>query len=433
MRGDGLAYVENSTNNALGFATNATEKMRVTAAGDVGIGTISPSAKLEVSTTLDEVARLTSTGSPFASWYAGATRRGYIQAQAGSFSIASDTAIPLILSTNATERMRIDSAGQVGIGTTPSAWVSSWRALDVNAGGGAIFSGLALSGIANNAYFDSGTNWRYKSSFGAATVSMASDGSVSINNAGAGTAGNIITFNTRVYVSPTGDVGIGTASPVSRFNVTGTAALNWVGSGTSSGLVTIGDQGTAGGSLFVNTPSLSTSFASGLGIDGSYTNPGGVGTSIVNIKAFGVSSGGGYGSDLAFHTAVGTTLSEKFRITSTGAITSSNLADAVGYKGIPQNSQTASYTLALSDMGKHISITTGGVVIPANGSVAFPIGSAVTIFNNSGSNQTISITTDTLRQAGTANTGSRTLAQYGVATVLKVTSTVWVISGAGVS
>ena len=124
---------------------------------------------------------------------------------------------------------------------------------------------------------------------------------------------------------------------------------------------------------------------------------------------------------------------ERFRITSTGATTSSNLADAVGYKGLPQNSQTSAYTLALADMGKHISITTGGVVIPANGAVAFPIGSAISIFNNSSSSQTISITTDTLRLAGTATTGSRTLAQYGVATCLKVTSTVWVISGAGVS
>ena len=65
--------------------------------------------------------------------------------------------------------------------------------------------------------------------------------------------------------------------------------------------------------------------------------------------------------------------------------------------------------------------------------MAFPIGAAITIFNNSASNQTISITTDTLRQAGTANTGSRTLAQYGLATIVKVTSTVWVISGAGVT
>jgi hypothetical protein len=96
---------------------------------------------------------------------------------------------------------------------------------------------------------------------------------------------------------------------------------------------------------------------------------------------------------------------------------------------LPQNSQTASYTLALADQGKHISITTGGVVIPANASVAFPIGATIVVFNNSGSNQTISITTDTLRLAGAASTGSRTLAQYGLATLVKVTSTVWVATG----
>lgn len=124
-----------------------------------------------------------------------------------------------------------------------------------------------------------------------------------------------------------------------------------------------------------------------------------------------------------------TALDQDVTITATGTIA----ADTIGYRGLPQNSQTASYTLALSDAGKHISITTGGVVIPANGSVAFPIGTTIVVFNNSGSNQTISITTDTLRQAGTANTGSRTLAQYGLATCVKVSSTVWVISGAGLS
>lgn len=129
----------------------------------------------------------------------------------------------------------------------------------------------------------------------------------------------------------------------------------------------------------------------------------------------------------------GTDNTERFRILSTGGITSSALADAVGYKGLPQNSQTSAYTLALSDMGKHISITTGGVVIPANSSIAFPVGTAIVVFNNSGTSQNISITTDTLRQAGTANTGTRTLAQYGLATCVKVASTTWVISGAGVN
>jgi hypothetical protein len=102
-------------------------------------------------------------------------------------------------------------------------------------------------------------------------------------------------------------------------------------------------------------------------------------------------------------------------------------------KDVPQNAQTATYTLALTDRGKHISITTGGVVIPANSSVAFPIGATVGIYNNSGSSQTISITTDTLTLAGTATTGTRTLAQHGFATILKVGTTNWIITGAGLT
>lgn len=115
-----------------------------------------------------------------------------------------------------------------------------------------------------------------------------------------------------------------------------------------------------------------------------------------------------------------------------GAFDGTTLYEA-GYKIIPQNSQTSSYTLVLTDQGKQISITTGGVVIPANSSVAFPTGTAVVIYNNSSSPQNISITTDTLRFAGTTNTGTRTLAAYGLATLMKVGSTTWVISGTGVS
>lgn len=125
----------------------------------------------------------------------------------------------------------------------------------------------------------------------------------------------------------------------------------------------------------------------------------------------------------------GNTINAGTAISDTGTIA----ATSPGFRGLPQNSQTSSYTLALTDAGKHISITTGGVIIPANGSIAFPIGSTVVIYNNSGSNQTISITSDTLQQAGSASTGSRTLAQYGLATLVKVASTTWVISGAGVS
>lgn len=124
-----------------------------------------------------------------------------------------------------------------------------------------------------------------------------------------------------------------------------------------------------------------------------------------------------------------TNAQSRLTIDGSGAITSANRADAVGYKGLPQNPKTASYTLDLSDIGKHISITTGGVVIPANSSVAFPKGSAIGIYNDSAATQTISITTDTLRLVGTATTGTRTLAARGFCTLVKVNDTEWVAMG----
>ena len=113
--------------------------------------------------------------------------------------------------------------------------------------------------------------------------------------------------------------------------------------------------------------------------------------------------------------------------------------DAKGAAGIPQNSQSAAYTLVLSDANKHIlhpsADTTARIfTIPANASVAFPIGTAVTFVNQNGAGVvTIAITSDTMRLAGAGTTGSRTLAANGMATALKVTSTEWIISGQGLT
>lgn len=106
---------------------------------------------------------------------------------------------------------------------------------------------------------------------------------------------------------------------------------------------------------------------------------------------------------------------------------------------IPQNSQSAAYTLVLTDAGKHIlhpsADTTARIfTIPANSSVAFVIGTAVTFVNqNAAGVITIAITTDTMRLAGAGTTGSRTLAANGIATALKITSTEWIISGTGLT
>ena len=134
-------------------------------------------------------------------------------------------------------------------------------------------------------------------------------------------------------------------------------------------------------------------------------------------------------ANLSSGTASNTSFDANNTVTDTGTIS----AASPGFRGIPQNSQTASYTLTLTDAGKHISITTGGVIVPSNGSVAFPVGTTVVLFNNSSSSQNVTITTDTLRWAGTTSTGTRTLAAYSLATLIKVASTTWVISGAGVA
>lgn len=119
-----------------------------------------------------------------------------------------------------------------------------------------------------------------------------------------------------------------------------------------------------------------------------------------------------------------------------GGTVSTNNASAseVGYKGMPRNAQNAGYTLVLGDADKSIYMQTNGTfTIPANASVAFPVGTVVTFVNLSGSNCTIAITTDTLQLAGTSTTGSRTLAAYGMATALKTDADRWIISGAGLS
>jgi len=109
----------------------------------------------------------------------------------------------------------------------------------------------------------------------------------------------------------------------------------------------------------------------------------------------------------------------------------------IGYRDIPITVTNAAYTFALTDAGKGFgkdNATAYTYTIPANASVAFPVGTAITVFNNNAtSNITIAITTDTLRLGGTTNTGSRTLAPFGVCTLLKVASTVWIASGAGLT
>jgi hypothetical protein len=137
-------------------------------------------------------------------------------------------------------------------------------------------------------------------------------------------------------------------------------------------------------------------------------------------------------------TSVGTltSLSVSGTITALAATATVNsTAASVGYMGLPQNS-TGTTTLSISDAGKHIYITTSSqtITIPANSSVPYPIGTAITfIAGPSATTVTIAITSDTMRLAGAGTTGSRTLAAHGMATAVKVAATTWYINGTGLT
>jgi len=128
-----------------------------------------------------------------------------------------------------------------------------------------------------------------------------------------------------------------------------------------------------------------------------------------------------------------------------GTPTSGNLSNctadgtnAVGFLNIPINSQSAAYTLVLSDAGKAIlhpstDANARTFTIPANSSVAYPVGTAISFINMTSQVVSIAITTDTMYLSSAGTTGTRSLAQYGTATAVKMTSTTWIISGSGLT
>jgi len=295
-----------------------------------------------------------------------------------------------------------DGSGNVGIGTA-----SPGARLDV-AGGNVR--------IANN------QNIQFRNAAGtgfAAILLQSDDNFVASNAAGTpifsftqaanplaiygGNANNRMTFDTginavfwatngseRMRIDSAGNVGIGTSSPSTygKFAIAGTGTV------ISS---VVGDA-TGEGQIVYN-----------------------------NVTAGRISVAG------AFPLIFQTNSNERFRITSTGAITSSDLPNAVGYKGIPQSTNT---TAAVGDIGKHIYVSTS---VTINASV-FSAGDSFVIVNSNTATTSINIVAGagvTLRLAGTTTSGTpRPILPNGMASVLCVVggaSPVFLISGAGVT
>jgi hypothetical protein len=149
-------------------------------------------------------------------------RTGYIQNRADAFEIWDDQATPMIFGTSNAERLRIDAAGNAGLGVTPEAWTAFnpvLRIKNASTGGG---GALAGSGVDNfrmfaNTYYD-GAYKRLDTGF--ATQYGQESGQHVWSTAATGAGASTITWSESMRIDASGNVGIGTSSPQSTYKLT---------------------------------------------------------------------------------------------------------------------------------------------------------------------------------------------------------------------
>jgi len=108
-----------------------------------------------------------------------------------------------------TERVRVDSSGNVGIGVVPSAWGSSFLALQAGSGSALWFQkNTPASFLSTNTYYD-GTNFKYLTT-AQATYYQQANGAHLWLNAASGTAGNTATFTQAMTLDASGNLRLGT-------------------------------------------------------------------------------------------------------------------------------------------------------------------------------------------------------------------------------
>jgi len=143
----------------------------------------------------------------------GSTGNGYVATVGAVFAVAGRGGMALTLGTNDVERMRIDSSGNLGLGVTPSAWGSIWKAQQFQVGGFIASQTNAndIIHIGTNAFANTSNAWTYiNSTF--STRYQQYQGAHSWYNAPSGTAGNAITFTQAMTLDSSGNLLVGTTS-----------------------------------------------------------------------------------------------------------------------------------------------------------------------------------------------------------------------------
>jgi len=270
-------------------------------------------------------------------------------------------------------------------------------------------------------------------------------GSASITTVGTVTAGSIPAANLSGTTLASGITSssltsVGTLSTVSMTGgTTGSSALtistnNTYGGAGYAGFLTATNTtigatnankffriNSIGGFEIINSAYTTVLFTlTDAGLVSSYGGFSGSGASLTSLTAANIAAG-----------TLGSTV-----LPAAGTVTT---AGQIGYMGLPQNLNPGAYTITAADNGKHLYYTTTGqtVTIPAAATLALPIGFTFVVINAAAVTTSIAITTDTMYLAGTGATGTRTLAAYGMATVVKVagptSAGVWMISGNGLT
>ena len=229
----------------------------------------------------------------------------------GLFFPAADT---VGISTGGTERARVDSSGNLGLGVTPSAWSSSWKAVQLGGGGSlAVWATDAGTNLSANAYNDG--SWKRINAATVAQYSMTSTGEHRWNIAGSSTAGSTISFTQAMTLDASGNLGVGVTSPAAPLHIyssaqeqvrlgrnssSSSAYLTFFANNSSSAQVQyagiLGDvasstAGSHGGNLLFYTTGSGTS-AERARIDSSGRLLVGTTGALVNESAFGATSSG---------------------------------------------------------------------------------------------------------------------------------------------